>query len=303
MKQQHKRGQVPFGGNIIIKDITLTLSDETFLQEYIVANAFLSFISRHETQTCAEIVTSVMAMHPFNPRKQLPHKEIMNRMFAFLGDAEDAPGGARLFKRLESQANILEYIATGEWKYGQFTATDKVYSICFTSAAPEEIPLIWFIISRSNHGYLRLHAWSLSMLSFFVKKLHLQQTFQLYKQFGPICLSYVLHVFGDKMTVLFYTPYSDDPHTTTNVIKTLTDDVDKTAIVEQSEDETLIKESLGETQYVHITDSMRKKFSDMELVPGSIQKCITCGTEKGKYFDPKLGKEIVFCSQECFIKY
>jgi hypothetical protein len=292
-----------WGGLLFAKDISRSLLDEGFFSEYIITKAILILAGPWNTgkapktlvDSTKETILNVLFTPVFNP-SNIPIDELRNRISAVMD--KNVGIFEQKFKALWAQADILDYIAQAEWKYKKFTPDDRVYSIRFETFGL--LPLIWFVVSVNQRTKtFRLHGWSLSLLSFFVKTLKIQDVVLL-KRFGQLCLGYLLKRIGTSCNRLYYTPYIKDPKSTTDVLNALMDiagypQEDRVKVVQEED----VTNSLGEELYIEIDNRLRNAYDKVDTQTSSVKMCIGCRSRVGTHYTEEYGKGMLFCGEEC----
>lgn len=289
-----------YGIHPMVKDITVALSDPIFYYEYIITDIIKNISQTWQDQKLG------------GKKRTLLHDNLFALFFTsnFNTNQVSKDGlkntienkiqyGTKFdisFKdKVAVQAEMLDYLSMGDWRYKDFTVDDKVYLISYNNE--NELPLIWMVISVNKPlRVARLHVWSYSLLSYFVQIFDLQ-TFQMYRGLASFCLGHQLSVLGNEITRLYYSPFKRDKMTTattSTALMKLTNGLDTS---QQAQDE---KESLGEVFYIPIDDQVRKAYQLMtNLHVSKVEMCIFCETKVGTYYTEEYGKDVRFCGQEC----
>jgi hypothetical protein len=298
---------------IISTDVTNTFFDNSFYHEYIISEAFARLYQAREDNDAISIrqeelqyalLSVLYSSIYYDPEKQSKiSKEnlwsvIQNRTNYTLKGLKD-----QSFLNLGYQADILEYLAVGDWMFKQFSPTDRIYLFQIQDTK-SGLPLVWMVISaNTTKSVLRLHAWSYSLLTYFVRIFQLRDV-RMYANFASYALGYVLNMFGNSFNRLYYSPYTDSPFTTKNVLDQLMDlanytagDENRFTIIPKNEDDL---SSLGEDTYIELNDVIRSVYGKVDVRESNVKMCISCKTRVGTNYTQEYGRDVRFCGKECF---
>lgn len=291
-------------GYIVIKNITQTLSDTSFYYEYMITRRMMILKKPWQDQKgfmkpledLQELLLNTLSSPSFNPNK-IPLEDLEARIKGSIKKLSQFD--LRFAGTLVPQTTMLDYLSEGNWKYKNFSANDVVYSIRIEDEKTR-LPLVWMVISVNIPlKAMRLHVWSNSLLVYFIRLLKLQEI-PLYGNFGPYILGYVIHLFRNVATRLYYTPYSRNSITTqvtTNVLAKLTGGKDTKQIAPLDVDQ---DKSLGEAFFIELTDDVKNAYQNVNVRPSTVEMCITCEEKVGVVYTEEYGRGIRFCGEECF---
>lgn len=299
---------------IISTDVTKTLFDNSFYHEYIISEAFARLYKARRNQQESkkrqeelQYALLFVLYSPFYHKQQNQQKISKKNLWGAIESRTNYISiglGDKSFLNLGYQADILEYIVSGDWLFKKFVKDeDRIYLFQIQDTT-SGLPLVWMIISaNTTKSVLRLHAWSYSLLTYFVRIFQLKDV-RMYGNFASYALGYVLNRFGNSFDRLYYSPYADSPLTTKNVLDQLMNlanytvgDQNRFTIIPKNEDD---PSSLGEDTYIELNDAIRSAYKGIEIRESSVKMCISCKTRVGTNYTQEYGKDVRFCGKECF---
>lgn len=220
-----------------------------------------------------------------------PPKEAVNRLERSVVDRTNRATDAKAEKdKLLEKANILTYIAHGNWQAHTPLKDDKYMLLWF--GKEENLPLVWFVVSI-NETYMRLHAWSRSLLTPYLYKLYYENE-DAPGMAGVTALSFMLFTFRKQGRNTLYGEFLKPSMSIFGKISEK---------LVQSVQKTNDREANLEPQKVKITgklinafkDPSKAKFDEEAISLGS---CILCQAPNAGYYMAHLGKDIRFCGRE-----
>lgn len=300
---------------IISTEITNTLFDNSFYHEYIISEAFSRLYkargnkqeSKKREDELQYALLSVLyspIYHKQQNQQKKISKDVLWQAIKNRTNYTSTGLGGKSFLNLGYQADILEYIASGDWLFKKFIQDeDRIYLFQIQDST-SDLPLVWMVISaNTTKSVLRLHAWSYSLLTYFVRIFQLRDV-RMYSNFASYALGYVLNMFGNSFNRLYYSPYTDSPFTTKNVLNQLMDlagytsgDQNRFTIIQKNEDDPF---SLGEDTYIELNDVIRSVYGKVDVRESNVKMCISCKTRVGTNYTQEYGRDVRFCGKECF---
>jgi len=269
-------------------DITAKRSHDAFFDEYRTSVAATEFVKARGNFTKKEFAESL-----YNTLI-LSNYALKNNSQMSLEDATNTIVAKRInHEKMKAQANILEYIAVGDWRTKTLEPGDQIYLMSFGES--RELPLIWFVVSFNvAHDYMRLHAWARSITSSYIYRVFRQQ--EPPRNAGIYALSWLFWILKKRKMFV---------HT---LIPTI-------SILKKMEPKRFLKllkhtddpRAAGEPQEMEITDEMMNAFKKEDVYDqdddddedAPLGACIMCGKLNAGFYMAHLGREIRFCGKGC----
>lgn len=297
-------------GHFVVNDITNTRTEPLFIYEYMMAREIINISDLWQRQKANKKNQQLQSFHSFlyglfrsphfnNEDKPLSDDQIMSAIQNRIQHGTLFDNGFR--NEMVPRSQMLDYLASGDWKAKNFTQDDKIYIIRYEN---DGIPIIWIVISVNvKRGVVRLHVWSKSLVAYFLNLLGIRKKLPQYGNIGALFLGHVLHLLNPSIHTLYYTPYSRNSisaQSTTRVIEKLTKN--PILLVDQESEEEVLN-SLKEGLYVSIDDDMRNVYKNVTVREAPLGMCIQCGLEEGTHYTKQYGKNTPFCGKECLMEF
>jgi hypothetical protein len=260
-------------------------------------------------ETYIDTVVKFARLSEFGKDRPPPGPDAIKRLARIIPDRPAHSQDAKRRKqKLMDNASILTYIVEGDWQTHPFEKTDpldltndddKVALLWF--GKHPDLPLIWFVISYKNTEYMRLHAWSRSILTPYLYELYFEQE-SAPSRAGVMALSWLLHIMRCKRLYGEFLPGS------ISVFKRM-DTRFTNAKAVQTEKE--YEEAIGDPQVIEITDDMKYAHLDQEKIDFedeidiiTVNQCVLCGAHNAKYYMAHTGPDVRYCGKKsCMENY
>lgn len=279
-----------------VTNITETLMDTAWIHEYVISKALLLETLKIKDYQENVVTTITGAMYaPVYNNVQSTVADLKTQISSLVKSKEfknDIPMKEGRGEMLELRSIMFDYLVDGTWKM-KHMPHDKVYSIKF--GKKPELPLIYFLVSVTSRGNLRLLGWVRSVFHYFLHKI--MNVEPVPRRIGSTALSYILAVMYPKAPEFLFLSYLDGaPLLTLYALQSMK--------LEQYPFEVppyMMQEANGEKLVLPVD---RKLLDFHKNTAYIISECVQCGSENAPYY-AILWKheEMPFCGKLCLNKF